>query len=173
MTILRRGLLALAVSAGMVAGAALAAAEGLGKGKDLPHAASTWAGLYGGVHIGHADVGNFDDGFLGGVLLGRNWQSGLIVYGLEADISLSGMDHVDWIATIRGRVGYLISPNILLYGTAGLGLVDFGSTETDLVYGAGIEGKLTPTTTLRLEYLGFADTDISVVRVGLAFKLNW
>jgi len=173
MKMLRRGLLALAVSAGMAAGATLVAADGPSKSPGRPYVPSAWQGLYGGVHLGHGEVGNFDDGLLGGIQIGRNWQSGNIVYGLEGDISISGMDHVDWMATVRGRLGYLISPSILLYGTAGLGLVNFGGTETDFVYGLGIEGKLTPTTTVRLEYLGFADTEIDIIRVGLNFKLNW
>jgi outer membrane immunogenic protein len=172
MTILRRSLLALAVSVGMVAGANFAAADGPGKG--WTSAAWSWQGVYGGFHLGHADVA-WDDGVVGGVQLGRNWRSGNLVYGLEGDISLSGMEFVDWMATIRGRLGYLISPSILVYGTAGLGLVDveFGGTEAEFVYGLGVEGKLTQATTLRLEYLAFSDTDIDVIRLGLNFKLNW
>ena len=54
MTILRRSLLALAVSVGMVAGANLAAADGPGKG--WTSAAWSWQGVYGGFHLGHADV---------------------------------------------------------------------------------------------------------------------
>jgi hypothetical protein len=54
-------------------------------------------------------------------------------------------------------------------------LVDFdhGGTDAEFVYGLGIEGKLTQTTTVRLEYLGFADSDVDVVRVGVNWKLNW
>src|SRR5262245_13707248 len=174
MTVLRRSLLALAMAASMVAGANLAAADGPAKRADWPNIPWGWQGLYGGVHIGSADVG-WDDGFVGGVQLGRNWQSGSIVYGVEGDISLSGVDHVDWMGTLRGRVGYLISPSILLYGTAGLGFVDFEShgVETEFVYGIGIEGKLTQTATVRLEYINFTDSDIDVIRAGLNFKLNW
>lgn len=175
MTVLRRSLLALAMAAGMVAGANLAAADGPPtKRADWPNIPWGWQGLYGGIHIGSADVG-FDDGLVGGVQLGRNWQSGSVVYGLEGDISLSGVDHVDWMATVRGRLGYLISPSILVYGTAGLGLVDFQGhgTETEFVYGVGVEGKLTQSATVRLEYLGWSDSDIDIIRVGMNFKLNW
>jgi outer membrane immunogenic protein len=172
MTKLRRGLLAFAVSAGVAAGASVAAADGPGKSPDRLYVPTAWQGLYGGVHLGHGEVGNFDDGVLGGLQIGRNWQSGAVVYGIEGDVSFSGMEHVDWMATVRGRLGYLISPGILLYGTAGLGIVDVHGTETDFVYGLGIEGKLTPGTTVRLEYIGFADTEIDVIRVGLNFKLG-
>jgi opacity protein-like surface antigen len=97
-----------------------------------------------------------------------------MIYGLEGDVSLSGTDHIDWFATARGRLGYLISPNILAYGTAGLGFVDFdGGNESEFVLGLGVEGKLTQATTVRLEYLNFTDTDIDIIRAGLNFKFNW
>jgi outer membrane immunogenic protein len=173
MTFWRRSLLALTASLGMVAGATLAAADGPGKGGEWPNIPWTWSGLYGGVHIGNADAG-WDDGLIGGVQLGRNWQSGKVVYGLEGDISFSDVEGVDWLATVRGRIGYLIAPSILLYGTGGLGMVNFDhGTETELVLGLGVEGRLTQATTVRLEYVNFTDSDIDVVRVGLNFKFNW
>jgi opacity protein-like surface antigen len=175
MTIVRSTLLALGLSAGLAGGVTLAAAEGLpSRGGAFPNIPWAWQGLYGGVHLGSADLGR-DDGLVGGVQLGRNWQTGKIIYGVEGDLSLSGADGADWIGTIRGRLGYLLSPNILVYGTAGLGLVDFehGGTETEFVYGLGVEGKLTDATSLRVEYIGFNDSDVDVVRVGLNFKLNW
>lgn len=171
-------MLALALSAGVAAGAIPAAAEGIDSGErgdrgDRPYVPSAWQGVYAGVHLGNADVG-FDDGLVGGAQIGRNWQRGSVVYGLEGDISMSDVDDVDWMATARGRLGYLIHPSILLYATAGLGLVDFGfdDTESDFVYGLGVEGKLTQRTTVRLEYLEFADTEVDAVRVGLNFKLG-
>ncbi len=174
MNIWRSSLLALTVSAGMAAGANLAAADGPSKGgAEWPNIPWTWTGLYGGVHVGSVDAG-WDDGFIGGVQLGRNWQSGKLIYGLEGDISISGADSIDWIGTIRGRLGYLINPSILVYGTAGLGIIDtVHDSETEFVYGLGVEGKLTQATTVRLEYLGFSDTDVDIIRVGLNFKLNW
>jgi outer membrane immunogenic protein len=167
-------LLALAVSLGMAAGVTVAKADGPSKDGDWFKTRWSWTGLYGGIHLGNAET-HWDDGFIGGVQLGRNWRSGNVIYGLEGDISFSGADGVDWFGTVRGRLGYLISPSILLYGTGGLGLIDFEGhgTETEFVYGLGIEGKLTQATTLRLEYLNFSDSDVDVVRVGLNFKLNW
>lgn len=169
MTLWRSSLLALTVSAGLIGGASLALADG--PAGQWPNVPWTWTGLYGGVHIGTADSGR-DDGLIGGVQIGRNWQSGKIVYGLEGDISFSDDDRVDWFGTVRGRLGYLLSPGILAYGTAGLGLIDFerGGTETEFVFGIGVEGKLTNTTTVRLEYLNFNDTDMDVIRAGVNFK---
>ena len=176
MTLGRSGLLALTLAAGMAAGASMAAADGPpGRDAGWPNTPwASWQGLYGGVHVGSIDAW-WDDGFVGGVQLGRNWQSGAMVYGIEGDLSLSGADSIDWLGTVRGRLGYLLSQGILLYGTAGLGLVDFdgGGVEAEFVYGLGIEGKLTQATTLRLEYVGFADSEVDVVRVGLNWKLNW
>lgn len=96
---------------------------------------------------------------------------------------------IDWMITGRGRIGYLFQPGLLAYATAGLGHVSasasasvsgFGlrqrfsasDSDTDLVYGFGIEGKLGPATTLRVEYLGFDDADIDIVRAGINFKFG-
>jgi outer membrane immunogenic protein len=166
----RSSLLALTVAAGLTAGVSAASADGP---PSFGAPWNTWSGLYGGVHVGSADTG-WDDGIIGGVQIGKNWQSGKIVYGIEGDLSLSGGDGIDWIGTVRGRLGYLLTPGILVYGTAGFGFVDFqGGNETDLVLGVGVEGKLTDATTVRLEYLSFDDTNIDVVRLGVNWKLNW
>ena len=84
---------------------------------------------------------------------------------------------IDWLATIRGRYGVLVQPNLLLYATAGLGIVDaevHGSvnvigvgqisaresdTDTGFVYGIGVENKLSERMSVRLEYLGFGHVD--------------
>jgi outer membrane immunogenic protein len=176
MTLGRSGLLALTLAAAMAAGAPMAAADGP-PSKDADWIGTpwhSWTGLYGGVHVGSIDAW-WDSGFVGGVQIGKNWQAGKIVYGLEADLSVSGTDGIDWVGTVRGRLGYLVNQSILVYGTAGLGFIDFdrGGSETEFVYGLGIEGKLTEATTLRLEYLAFSDTDVDVVRVGVNWKLNW
>jgi outer membrane immunogenic protein len=178
MVVLRKELFGLAVVAGLAFSATGAQAGGTPRGEpgyaDRP---SIWQGLYGGVHLGHADA-DFDDGMVGGVQLGYNWRNGLIVYGLEADISASNADFIDWLASARGRVGYLIQPGILLYGTAGLGVVSFDSTESGFVWGVGVEGKLNESMTARLEYLNYNidsgrfDDDISVIRAGLNIKLR-
>jgi outer membrane immunogenic protein len=186
MKALRSRIVALGVLAGIAAAAAApAAADGPRRdGRYYP----TWQGLYAGAHLGHGEL-DPADGFVGGVHVGYNWQKGQIVYGLEADVSLSdisfdagiGSLEIDWLATVRGRVGLLVTPSILAYATAGVGLVSrtveiFGisnsDTETDLVLGLGVEGKLTDSTTLRLEYLTFDDTEVDVIRAGVSIKLG-
>src|SRR5262249_25499584 len=77
-----------------------------------------------------------------GFQFGHNWQWGRVVGGLEVDFSgadltgsstfslIDGWNNtnlfrtdkkIDELASIRGRIGYLIIPNLLLYGTAGAG----------------------------------------------------
>jgi len=141
-------------------------------------------------------LNGFDShGFVGGFQAGANWQSGALVGGLEIDLSgahingsaspiivrggsltESQTDTFDRIGSARARLGYLITPSLLLYGTAGLGWTRFTS-EQDLVStsatqasqinsnpawlfgwvaGTGIEARLWNTNWLaRLEYLHY------------------
>ena len=63
----------------------------------------SWSGLYIGVHAGYGwtdldwtaggtTVNDSGAGWLGGGQVGYNWQRGALVFGVEADISSSGMD---------------------------------------------------------------------------------
>jgi len=83
-------------------------------------------------------VGASIDGWLGGLQVGANQQFSSFVVGIEADASwgdLGGSDSittkkgsVEWIedlsidvfGTVRGRLGFLITPQLLIYGTGGL-----------------------------------------------------
>jgi len=77
-----------------------------------------------------------------GFQFGHNWQWGPVVGGLELDASWADLTgsavtsipivtnvfetlttdkKIDGLASVRGRLGYLIIPNVLLYGTAGIG----------------------------------------------------
>jgi outer membrane immunogenic protein len=76
------------------------------------------------------------NGGLGGGQIGANFQYGRVVAGLEADISALDSDatakytninggpsylsaKLNYLGTVRPRLGYLISPSTLLYGTGG------------------------------------------------------
>jgi outer membrane immunogenic protein len=98
---------------------------------------------------GSTSFGNNNARFIGGAQIGYNWQFGLGVAGFEADIDaldqnsrasflrtsvgpfpFAGAAEVinaqftntralDYLGTIRGRLGFLATPSFLLYGTAG------------------------------------------------------
>jgi outer membrane immunogenic protein len=179
MGVLRRGVIGLTVLAGFGLAVTAASADGANaSGPASYELPSIWRGLYGGLHVGHADADG-DNGFVGGVQLGYNWQARQVVYSVEGDFSLSGEHSIDWLASLRGRLGYLIQPRVLVYGTAGLGLVNGGGTDAGFVYGLGVEGKLTRTMSARLEYLAY-DTDnahahsdtVGVIRAGINIKLD-
>ena len=128
-------------------------------------------------------------GFFGGVQAGWNWQMDSIVLGVEGDIALSditgeleiysdtadasirGGSTVDWFGTARLRAGFLVTPELLLYGTGGLAwgsvtaeydidLEPFASLSDDTsesqmgwTIGAGFEYQVTDNISLKTEYL--------------------
>ncbi|HEX2337602.1 MAG TPA: outer membrane beta-barrel protein [Hyphomicrobiaceae bacterium] len=193
MQTLRRCAIALVALAGSAVAAVPALADGGWATTSRSDYPSIWQGAYIGLHLGQGEAGSAD-GVVAGGQIGHNWQNGPIVFGLEADASYADISEsfgpfeasIDFIATARGRLGYLVTPNILVYGTAGFGIVSasgsvgipgLGSfsgddTETDLVFGLGVEGKFASNMSARIEYLTFSDLNVDVVRVGLNFKLG-
>jgi outer membrane immunogenic protein len=90
----------------------------------------------------------------------------LVVLGPAVPIALS--QKIDWFGTVRGRVGFLAAPTVLLYATGGLAYggvnssetlgavpVGFSSSSTNVGYtvGAGVEGVISGNWTAKLEYL--------------------
>jgi outer membrane immunogenic protein len=89
------------------------------------------------------------NGFIGGGQVGYNWQTqSRFVIGLEADIDGADIfgaqtintnltnfvpgfgyasQRLDWLATVRGRAGFLATPTLLLYGTGGLAVGEFAN----------------------------------------------
>jgi outer membrane immunogenic protein len=154
---------------------------------------STSNGTNNGVDNGTAGafkVGSDISGGLVGGTLGCNYQVNRWVFGIEGDGSWSGergssflvaptfnpafREDVSqsWIATIRGRVGFAVTPTVLLYGTAGGAFADLtihefnptgaggaltGATETHQfsgwTAGGGIEWGFAPSWSAKLEYL--------------------
>src|SRR6516162_1935705 len=136
----RGGIVALIVFTGAAALTVPAVADDYRwPGFDQPYRPFLWQGLYGGVHLGWGWSGDAS-GVVGGGQLGYNWQSQQFIFGVEGDISaadigvsetvvvpgavLNASASIDWLATLRGRAGVLVQPNLLLYGTAGLSVVN-------------------------------------------------
>jgi outer membrane immunogenic protein len=91
-------------------------------------------------------------GYVGGFQAGANWQSGRILGGLEIDLSTTGIkgstsasgfdvfgspvagsrtEKFDLLGSARARLGYLVSPDLWLYGTGGLAWTRFEQTVMD------------------------------------------
>jgi outer membrane immunogenic protein len=126
----------------------------------------TWTGLYLGINAGYGWGDNTGDryctnaagivggpgctfampaalkptgAFVGGQV-GYNYQTGLFVWGVEADIQVAHINdstgalaapptlgatitrsvNLDWFGTVRGRLGLAIWDHTLIYGTAGV-----------------------------------------------------
>jgi outer membrane immunogenic protein len=148
-----------------------------------PGQAWSWTGFYIGAHLGQAwnqqqtGATYFDppaftrsvvndtsaNGFIGGGQIGYNWQTGMAVFGIEADISglsggtrivaqtfdIGGVDNtftsrneIEWIGTIRGRGGVTIG-QALIFGTAGFayGSVSNLNTETSVAAGTSATAR--------------------------------
>jgi outer membrane immunogenic protein len=152
-----------------------------------------------GAVLATANSRNDVNGVIGGGQIGYNWQAQNWLFGLEADIQGSDekgstsflcvacgdgprditsalTQKLNWFGTARGRVGVLVTPTILLYGTGGLayGEVDTGgsitgptlqaplatvvfpgtsSTRVGWTAGAGVEGRIAGNWSAKLEYL--------------------
>jgi outer membrane immunogenic protein len=183
-----------------------------------------WSGVYIGLNGGYgfgnsdweastgfADTGNFNiKGALVGGTIGANFQSGQFVFGVEGDgdwAKITGsvacgfvtcQTSSDWLATLRGRLGYAFD-RVLVYATGGGAAGDVkatipgfstDSTEFGWTAGAGVEFAITENITIKGEYLfvnlekgscGAAacgapaipvEFDSSLVRGGLNFKFN-
>jgi len=143
------------------------------------------------------------EGFFGGGQIGYNWQAGALVLGIEADIQGGGIGgrggydsivpggradsivltrtnvrrDLEHFGTVRGRLGYTVTPTILGYLTGGLayGDANVGATAnqsldpsgltsgtaraarsrelTGWTLGAGAEMAITPNLSAKIEYL--------------------
>ena len=144
---------------------------------------SNWTGFYVGLNAGYGfGKSNWDipavspspKGFLGGLTLGYNFQTGTWVWGLEADADYSAMKgstdcaggscetKLPWLATVRGRLGYAGWNNWLPYltGGAAIGNVkasdaagDASKTKVGWTVGAGVEYAMWSNWSVKLEYL--------------------
>lgn len=144
---------------------------------ELPVA--SWAGPYAGINLGYGFGGHVKapgvdaktKGFIGGVFGGYNWQQDNFVYGAEADLGYNGTKGSDnglsaktgIEGSLRARLGYAVTPEILLYGTGGLAAKDqkiddsvTGVNDNKAMLGwtagAGTDIKITDNVFGRVEY---------------------
>jgi outer membrane immunogenic protein len=171
-----------------------------------------WMGCYAGLNAGGVwSINDMTAGFAGGGQAGCNWQMNAFVLGGEADVQYTGLEgshdalggtttiHEDfrsrWLATFRGRLGWVINPSMLIYGTGGLavanvdttaswdsGTASDSTTRAGWTIGTGLEWKFTPQWSVKAEYLyvdlGHATTPVfdldhhlseNIVRVGVNY----
>src|SRR6266850_2155131 len=145
-----------------------------------------------------SSLANNPNGPLGGVQVGYNWQTGAFVLGIEADIDAADINKgstlstaigggalpvtatanqdLNYLGTVRGRLGYTITPTLLVYGTGGFayggaevsssvnttpgcpgfcGGLTSSSTLTGWAAGGGLEYMISPNWTAKLEYLHY------------------
>ena len=180
---------AIVTATALLAAPAIAADLNRGYGP-APYSAFSWAGPYLGANIGgqFASVSNSGAdpiGFMGGLQVGYNWQSGQFVYGVEGDIQFSGADDTNggrkfsnpWFGTVRGRLGYAWTSNMLLYATGGLAygegkLETLGVSETHSHFGwtVGVGGEmaLAQNWSVKVEYLFINLSDERYTLTGLS-----
>jgi len=144
-----------------------------------------WSGFYVGVHGGYgagvlnlsapgfidADDEDEDvDGFFGGVQLGYNFQSDALLFGVQTDLSLSGIasdedgggedDTIDWLGSTTGRVGFVadsfvpyLKGGIAYAGGTGHALDEEDSqTHIGWTVGAGLEVAIADNVSVFGEY---------------------
>jgi outer membrane immunogenic protein len=172
-----------------------------------------WTGLYFGATYGYADGkirwDDFTDieqsGGIGTLFAGYNLQLGRAVIGVEADVwglgDVSGDDgtgfataELDRLYSVRGRIGFLATPALLVYATGGAAWANYdltvgGETKSQKFsgwqVGGGTELMLSHNWAVRLEYIytdlasesvniggidSTFDPDFHTVRAGLSFK---
>ncbi|MBB4094300.1 porin family protein [Ochrobactrum pecoris] len=133
-----------------------------------------WSGNYIGAQIG-ASSSKFPSPFtnrtgaLGGVVVGKNMQSGNVVFGAELEGNFAEAEHrighggslqQSWNGNAKGKVGYAFDKT-LVYGTAGYGVTRFKAKdnttsapgwEGGALVGAGVEQALSGPLSVKAEY---------------------
>lgn len=139
-----------------------------------------WTGFYLGIVGGgaweDANSPRMQGGFVGGTA-GYNWQTGSVVFGIEADgawadvnasataLGITVSSKTEALGTVRGRIGWAVN-NVLFYGTGGYAWIDnkisataLGVTISDSKWhsgwtvGAGVEAFFAPQWSVKGEYL--------------------
>ena len=129
-----------------------------------------------GVPAADATLGGNSRGTIGGTI-GYNWQMASWILGLEADWSWANTSSstttagcagnpctttMNNVGTARARIGYLVMPSLLIYGTGGFAwagihntflTADIRTTDSGYTFGGGAEWMFAPHWTVKAEYL--------------------
>jgi outer membrane immunogenic protein len=155
----------------------------------------SWTGFYFGANAGaeFIDIEN-EDGeddavFIGGIHVGYNWQKhGPWVFGIEGDVNFVDDEGTDYLASIRGRLGYAAG-STLLYATGGAAFLGLDSGDDDedaitgFVVGGGLEHKIRENVSIGVEGLYYSfdgedfgldneDVDSFTIRARLTYHLG-
>jgi outer membrane immunogenic protein len=144
---------------------------------------ANWTGFYVGLNAGYGfgksdwdfpAVSPSPKGFVGGVTLGYNFQTGLWLWGIEGDLDYSGMKgstdcargscetKTSWLGTARGRFGYAGWNTWLPYLTGGAAFGDVKASspvgeankvKVGWTAGAGVEYAMWSNWSVKAEYL--------------------
>ncbi|QFU16373.1 outer membrane protein [Microvirga thermotolerans] len=180
----------------------------------------TWTGFYVGVNagygwntsnkspyffdpvLGYSGDGGNDGGFVGGAQVGYNYQMGMFVLGLEADIQYADRSRDrgyyalgyaydrssdDWFGTVRARAGVAFD-RALVYATGGFA---YGDGNGGWTAGGGLEYAFTNNLSAKVEGLyvnldhghrndgyvvgysaGRGKDEFGVVRAGLNYRFG-
>lgn len=196
-----------------------------------PSGRTIWEGFHVGGHVGSSDVDygigqttpasplvtirDNEDAFVGGFVYGSSWQFGNVVLGtdsawnfgdLETGLNVaangsSATAEINYSSETRLRAGFLVQPNMLLYGTLGLGLADVEASGTliaggnddetifGFAYGGGVEATMGNRWFARVEYIHIdyedesfrevgggsfdVDMDNDIVRGAIGYRFDW
>jgi outer membrane immunogenic protein len=186
----------------------------------IPYTTVSPVGAFGVLGFGnYYNNNNNNGGVVGGGQVGYNYQfANSFVVSAEADIQGTSIGNnnnnnwywgsggnfqpaLPWFGTVRGRLGFLLMPNLLVYGTGGFaygGVQFFDQTRTDTGWtaGGGLEYLIWQNWSAKVEYLyvelypnngnnniflgfnGFTwfnnqHLEANVVRVGLNWHFNY
>jgi len=137
-----------------------------------PVAVPDWSGFYLGINGGVLIEDGYGAPLVGGTA-GYNLQTGPFVLGAEGDLDAVWPNGggIGGLGTIRGRIG-LPFQWFMPYFTAGYAFSGFSGS--GLAIGGGAEFRLTPTLSLKAEYL-YADLDgpADIARLGFNWRFNF
>jgi outer membrane immunogenic protein len=192
---------------------------------------TAWEGFHFGGHVGWADndynanavngapglASNLggSDGFAGGFLYGASWQSENWVLGTDSVWTFSDSSSgtattaaglafsadTNYTTETRLRFGYLVLPEVLVFGTAGIAFADVDVTGAALAgrggdkrffgwtYGGGLETQFNDRWFARVEYAHIdfddesfnaiaggthkVDLDSDAVRAAVGYRFDW